>query len=169
MPTRAWSPLPRSLPQADVHFLFRRRLQGEEVRPLDNWLLVIIFVTAGCPFVIVPVLSRTTTLTFPARSRASLVRNRMPASAPLPVPTITAVGVASPIAHGQAITSTATMLIRARGERRSSIDLELRTEEIPDRKCEQRQCQSRSAQTLRRPGLPVFGSAPYCPARLPPA
>ena len=38
----------------------------------------------------------------------------MPSSAPLPVPTITAVGVASPMAHGQAITSTATMLIRAR-------------------------------------------------------
>ena len=38
----------------------------------------------------------------------------MPISAPLPVPTITAVGVARPMAHGQAMTSTATMFIRAR-------------------------------------------------------
>ena len=38
----------------------------------------------------------------------------MPLSAPKPVPTMTAVGVASPMAHGQAITSTATMLISAR-------------------------------------------------------
>ena len=71
-------------------------------------------VTAGWPFVIVPVLSKTTIETLPARSNASLVRNSTPISAPLPEPTITAVGVASPIAHGQAITSTATMLISAR-------------------------------------------------------
>src|SRR5512139_3630397 len=71
-------------------------------------------VTAGCPLVIVPVLSSTTTPTLPARSSASELRNRMPISAPLPVPTITAVGVASPIAHGQAITSTATIFIKAR-------------------------------------------------------
>ena len=71
-------------------------------------------VTAGWPLVIVPVLSSTTTLTLPARSSASEVRNRMPISAPLPVPTMTAVGVASPIAHGQATTSTATELTSAR-------------------------------------------------------
>jgi len=37
----------------------------------------------------------------------------MPNSAPKPVPTITAVGVAKPIAHGQAITRTATEFIKA--------------------------------------------------------
>ncbi len=33
---------------------------------------------------------------------------RMPFSAPIPLPTIKAVGVANPSAHGHAITSTAT-------------------------------------------------------------
>src|SRR6266571_3624493 len=42
------------------------------------------------------------------RSRLSPPRIRMPCSAPLPVPTIMAVGVASPKAHGHATTSTAT-------------------------------------------------------------
>ena len=37
-----------------------------------------------------------------------------PSSAPLPVATITAVGTASPIAHGQAMTSTATAAAMAR-------------------------------------------------------
>jgi len=38
---------------------------------------------------------------------------RMPNSAPRPVPTIMAVGVANPIAHGHAIINTATVLISA--------------------------------------------------------
>ena len=38
----------------------------------------------------------------------------MPFSAPSPVPTMIAVGVARPMAHGQAMTSTATILISAR-------------------------------------------------------
>jgi len=62
----------------------------------------------------VPVLSNTTTSSLPARSNASLDLNRIPCSAPKPVPTITAVGVANPIAHGQAITRTAIILIKAR-------------------------------------------------------
>ena len=62
---------------------------------------------------IVPVLSSTTARTRPARSSASLFLNRIPYSAPLVVPTMIAVGVARPSAHGQAMTSTATALIMA--------------------------------------------------------
>ncbi len=62
--------------------------------------------TAGRPSVSVPVLSITTVSIRPAISSASPPRTRIPASAPLPVPTMIAVGVASPIAHGHAITTT---------------------------------------------------------------
>ena len=66
-------------------------------------------VTRGFPSVSVPVLSRTTTSIFFATSRLSASLIRMPFSAPLPVPTMIAVGVASPRAHGQAIISTVIM------------------------------------------------------------
>ena len=52
----------------------------------------------------VPVLSRTTVSMLWAVSRASADLIRMPFVAPLPVPTIIAVGVASPSAQGQEIT-----------------------------------------------------------------
>ena len=71
-------------------------------------------VTRGLPSVSVPVLSRTTTLTDPSRSSASALRNRTPASAPLPVPTMIEVGVARPSAHGQAMIRTATVFSSAR-------------------------------------------------------
>jgi len=58
--------------------------------------------------VIVPVLSSRTARTTWMRSRLSPPLIEMPCSAPLPIPTIMAVGVASPRAHGQATTSTAT-------------------------------------------------------------
>ena len=64
-------------------------------------------VSTGRPSVSVPVLSQATTLIAPARSRVSASRTRMPARAAAPVPTMIAVGVASPSAHGHAITSTA--------------------------------------------------------------
>ncbi len=70
--------------------------------------------TSGCPLVNVPVLSNTTVRTDPKRSSASEVYITTPIVAPLPVPTMMAVGVARPMAHGQAITSTATILISAR-------------------------------------------------------
>ena len=76
-------------------------------------------VTSGIPRVIVPVLSSTTVVTDAARSRMSPPRMRTPFSAPLPVPTRMAVGVARPIAHGHAMMSTATALIMA-DERRDS-------------------------------------------------
>ena len=70
-------------------------------------------VTRGLPSVIVPVLSSTTTSSLCAVSSAAPSRMSTPFSAPLPVPTMIAVGVASPRAHGHAITSTATKLSSA--------------------------------------------------------
>lgn len=55
-----------------------------------------------------PVLSRATTFIFLALSIASASFIRIPFSAPRPIPTIIAVGVASPSAQGQAITRTVT-------------------------------------------------------------
>ena len=63
--------------------------------------------------VMVPVLSSTMVLSFVAVSRASLLLNKIPFSAPFPVPAIMAVGVARPRAHGQAMTRTATRRIMA--------------------------------------------------------
>ena len=75
--------------------------------------------TRGAPSVRVPVLSKTTVLILWAVSRASALRIKMPCIAPRPMPTITAVGVASPRAHGQAITSTATVISSAFNRRGS--------------------------------------------------
>ena len=47
------------------------------------------------------------------RCIAAPLRIKIPFSAPFPLPTISAVGVASPNAHGQAMTSTATAAKRA--------------------------------------------------------
>ena len=75
--------------------------------------MVITSLTTGLPSVIVPVLSNNTVLILCANSKCSPSLIRIPFSAPLPIPTISAVGVAKPIAHGQAIMSTATKLISA--------------------------------------------------------
>ena len=61
----------------------------------------------------VPVLSNTTVSIFCEVSRDCAFLNRIPMVAPLPVPTTIAVGVARPIAQGQAITRTATVVIMA--------------------------------------------------------
>jgi endonuclease/exonuclease/phosphatase family metal-dependent hydrolase len=63
--------------------------------------------TLGFPSVRVPVLSMTTVSTFSNTSRDSAFRIRIPAFAPRPPPTMTAIGVASPTAHGQAMIRTA--------------------------------------------------------------
>ncbi|KAF5053511.1 hypothetical protein DSECCO2_397590 [anaerobic digester metagenome] len=68
--------------------------------------------TSGRPSVSVPVLSKTTVSTVPAISRESPPLINIPFSAPLPVPTMMAVGVARPRAHGQAITSTVMKMVR---------------------------------------------------------
>ena len=64
------------------------------------------FTTFIFPSVIVPVLSRATAFILCAISRLSADFINIPCSAPLPVPTIIATGVASPKAHGQDITKT---------------------------------------------------------------
>ena len=64
-------------------------------------------VTRGFPSVIVPVLSKRTALIACVPSKYSPPLNKMPLSAPRPEPTIIDVGVASPNAHGQAMTRTA--------------------------------------------------------------
>ena len=65
-------------------------------------------VTEGFPTVRVPVLSKTTVSTFPARSRYSPPLISTPHCAPMLVPTRSAAGVATPRAHGHAITTTET-------------------------------------------------------------
>ena len=65
------------------------------------------------PVVTVPVLSRTTVSTARVDSRTSGPLMSRPSWAPRPVPTISAVGVASPSAHGQAMMSTATAAVNA--------------------------------------------------------
>ena len=62
--------------------------------------------TLGAPTVSVPVLSNTTVLILLNRSNCSACRNRKPCFAAAPAATTTAIGVARPNAHGQAITST---------------------------------------------------------------
>src|SRR3990172_3245836 len=70
-------------------------------------------VTEGSPLVSVPVLSSTTTWTLAVASIASAPLNRMPNSAPLPVPAIIALGVARPTAQGQEMISTVTEISSA--------------------------------------------------------
>ena len=65
------------------------------------------------PVVSVPVLSKATSVTRADCSIASPLRNRIPDSAPRPLPTMTAVGVASPRAQGQAMIRTATAACNA--------------------------------------------------------
>ena len=61
----------------------------------------------------VPVLSSTIVSTRRVCSSTSGPWIRIPSCAPRPVPTISAVGVASPSAHGQAMISTATAAVNA--------------------------------------------------------
>ena len=85
----------------------RRRARRDRRRP------------SGRPAVSVPVLSKTTVSIRPAASSASPPRTRIPASAPRPVPTMIAVGVARPIAHGQAMITTPMNAVSARVSRGS--------------------------------------------------
>ena len=65
------------------------------------------------PSVTVPVLSRTIVVIRRVRSSTSGPLIRIPSCAPRPVPTIRAVGVARPSAHGHAMMSTATEAVKA--------------------------------------------------------
>ena len=113
----------------------------------------------GRPSVNVPVLSMTTASTRCAVSSASPPRMRMPASAPRPVPTMIAVGVARPIAHGQAMTSDADERGQRVREPRLRPDQRSRRRTWPTRR------PGRSARRPRRSGRRAAGSAPSSPGR----
>jgi hypothetical protein len=68
----------------------------------------------GLPAVSVPVLSSATTSVDFSDCSASPLRNSTPSSAARPVPTMIEVGVARPMAQGQAMISTATALTSAK-------------------------------------------------------
>ncbi|MPM10760.1 hypothetical protein SDC9_57094 [bioreactor metagenome] len=71
-------------------------------------------VTFGFPSVIVPVLSKTIVWILCVTSRAVPLLISTPFSAPLPVPTMMAVGVAKPNAQGQAMTKTDIVMVSAK-------------------------------------------------------
>src|ERR1035438_8422420 len=75
--------------------------------------VVDIATTFGFPSVSVPVLSKTIVSTFSIVSSASAFLISTPACAPRPVPTMIAIGVAKPSAHGQAMIRTATAFTMA--------------------------------------------------------
>ncbi len=87
-------------------------------------------VSVGTPRVMVPVLSRTIVSSLCAISRLSPVFTSTPSSAPFPVPTMIAVGVASPSAHGQAMMSTETKLTSASANRTSGGDATNQTTKV---------------------------------------
>jgi hypothetical protein len=76
-------------------------------------------ISLGFPSVRVPVLSTTSVSTLRRSSMASAFRKRTPVVAPRPIATMIDIGVARPRAHGQAMMSTATALMRARAARGS--------------------------------------------------
>ena len=78
--------------------------------------LAAISVTTGLPIVSVPVLSNTIVSILLAVSSASPLFIKIPNCAAFPVPTMMAVGVARPSAHGQAITSTLTKIVSAKAK-----------------------------------------------------
>src|SRR3989338_6084300 len=84
-------------------------------------------VTSGFPLVKVPVLSKTIVVNLCAVSSASAFLIKMPFSAPFPVPTIIAVGVANPSAHGHAIIRTATKIVN---ENRKGASIAMKLEAI---------------------------------------
>ena len=111
---------------------------------------------ASRPSVTVPVLSSTIVVTRRVCSRTSGPLIRMPSWAPRPVPTISAVGVARPRAHGQAMISTATAAVNA-------ADASPVSSEPADERGE-RDRRSRPARRRRRRGRRAAGSAPCPPA-----
>ena len=74
-------------------------------------------VTDGEPAVRVPVLSKTTVVIVLILSKISPPFISIPNDAAIPVPTMTAVGVANPRAHGQAITRVDIPKLKAKTNR----------------------------------------------------
>src|SRR5437660_516718 len=85
--------------------LARSRLAASR-RTSDSWCPAATTsdIRRGLPCVSVPVLSTTRVSTFSRTSRASAFLIRTPAIAPRPTPTMMAMGVARPSAHGHALT-----------------------------------------------------------------
>ena len=69
--------------------------------------------TEGFPSVMVPVLSKASMSDFAMVSRSAASLNNIPLFAAIEIPTSVAIGVASPKAHGQAITMTEIPTISA--------------------------------------------------------
>ena len=99
--------------------LLERRGEAEELLVSDAPATWTRSVRRGRPSVIVPVLSRRTSVMRRAFSSAPALRKRMPERAPRPVPTRIAVGVARPSAQGQAMIRTDASAIVAKSARGS--------------------------------------------------
>ena len=117
-------------------------------------------VTAGLPRVRVPVLSSTIVLILRAFSSASPPRIRMPFSAALPVPTMIAVGVASPRAQGQAMIRTAIAACRAK------VSTRLGPEDQPADEGQRREHQDDRHEVARDACRPAAAWAPSSPGLL---
>ena len=89
-------------------------------------------VTCGFPSVSVPVLSSTIAWIFETCSRVGASFIRILCFAPRPVPTATAVGVASPSASGQAITTVAIAKERAKRRGEPTIKYQIINTKRPD-------------------------------------
>ena len=136
--------------------LFEARRRPQDIARASRRRAAITSVTTGRPSVSVPVLSTISVQIVSACSSAAALRIRMPDCAPRPVPTMIAVGVARPSAHGQAMTSTATAL----HQRRVRFAGRATTRDEGQRARSPRP----PARTRRRPGRPGAGSAPSSPA-----
>ena len=106
--------LPRRFTTASARGCSDRASRADRIFPrsaasFSAFRLHTMSVTDGLPSVTVPVLSRTTESIFLAVSMLSASLMSIPLSAPFPIPTIMAVGVARPRAQGQAMMSTVTI------------------------------------------------------------
>ncbi len=113
------------------------------------------------PVVTVPVLSSTIVSTRRVCSSTSGPLIRMPSWAPRPVPTMSAVGVASPSAHGQAMISTATAAVNAADQPLAGAE--------PEAEGGDRRARSRPGRRPRRSGRPAAAPRPCRSARPRPA
>ena len=114
--------------------------------------------SGGFPSVSVPVLSTTSVSTFSSRSSASAFWISTPADAPRPVPTMIAIGVARPSAHGHAMIRTATALTSAMRQPR------LRSPRSPTRRTPDRDRTTTAGTNHADTRRPAAGSARGCAA-----
>ena len=110
---RARAPRRRSPARSGARRRPRARRRRPAARPRPTPAAGTTSASAIRPVVTVPVLSSTIVSTRRVDSRISGPLISSPSWAPRPVPTSSAVGVASPSAHGQAMISTATAAVNA--------------------------------------------------------